>query len=172
MTLLLVTLYLLATIDATMSGYSAAAGRSALIRKGPHYRASLGRGFVLGQIAAAVSLSLVLAAVQASPDPRAFRADLVRVWMRMLQVYLPFALTILAAFAFRLIPSVDVRCMTSTLVFGPLSGVRPLVAIAGLVWGVAAVPRPEIIAGGTAILILWLSLEWVLGFSYRTKESV
>lgn len=172
MTLLLATLYLLATIDSLASGYAAAAGRIALIRKGPHYRAALWRGFVLGQIAAAISLSLVLAAVSAAPDPATFRADLVRVWIRMLQIYLPFAVVILTAFAFRLVPSVDVRCMTSTLVFGPLSGIRPLVGIAGLVWGVLAAPRPAIVAGGAAILLLWLSLEWILGHSYRPKESV
>ena len=78
MTILLATLYLLASIDATASGYSAAAGRSALIRKGPHYRKSMMRGFVLGQIAAAISLTLVLSAMKAAPDPAGFRADLIR----------------------------------------------------------------------------------------------
>jgi len=170
--LLLATLYVLATIDSLTSGYAAAAGRSALIRKGPYYRAALWRGFVLGQIAAAISLSLVLAALSLTPDPAAVRADLVRVWIRMLQIYLPFAVLILSAFAFRLIPSVDVRCMTSTLVFGPLSGIRPLVGIAGLLWGFVAAPRPLIVAGGTAILLMWLSIEWVLGHSYRPKEFV
>jgi hypothetical protein len=171
-TLLLATLYVLATIDSLASGYAAAAGRSALIRKGPHYRTAVWRGFVLGQIASAISLSLVLAALSIAPDPAALRADLVRVWIRMLQIYLPFAVVILSAFAFRLIPSVDVRCMTSTLVFGPLSGIRPLVGIAGLVWGLLAAPRPLIVAGGSAILLMWLALEWVLGHSYRPKESV
>ena len=172
MTVLIATLYVLATIDATASGYSAAAGRSALIRKGPHYLKSMLRGFVLGQIAAAISLSLILAVMKAAPDPDAFRADLARVWVRMLQIYLPFAAMILTALAFRLIPSVDVRCLTSTLVFGPLAGIRPLVGIAGLAWGLWAAPRPEILAGGTVILILWLSLEGFLGLSYRPKESV
>jgi hypothetical protein len=168
MTVLIVTLYLLATIDATLSGYSAAAGRSALIRKETHYRKAMLRGFVLGQIAAAVSLSLVVAVMNAAPDRAAFRADLALVWMRMLHIYLPFALVILTAFAFRLIPSVDVRCLTSTLVFGPLAGIRPLVGIAGLAWGVWAAPRLEIIAGGAAILAIWLSMEGLLGFRYRT----
>jgi hypothetical protein len=172
MTVLLATLYVLATIDSIAAGYSAAAGRSALILKGPHYRKSMLRGFLLGQIAAAISLSLVFAFMNAAPDRAAFRADVVRVWARMLQIYLPFALVILTAFAFRLIPSVDVRCLTSTLVFGPLAGIRPLVGIVGLVWGLLAAPRPEIVAGGTALLILWLSLEAVLGYSYRPKESV
>ena len=171
MTLLLATLYVLATLDATVSGYSAAAGRSALIFKGPHYRRSMLRGFVFGQIAAAISLSLILLAVRSAPDPEAFRADLLRVWMRMLQVYVPFALMILTAFAFRLIPSVDVRCLTSTLVFGPLAGIRPLVGIAGLVWGVSAAPRPLILAGGAAILAMWLSIERILGIPYRPGES-
>ena len=166
MTLLLATLYALATLDATVSGYSAAAGRSALIFKGSHYRKSMLRGFVFGQIAAAISLSLILLAARSASDPEAFRADLLRVWMRMLQVYIPFALMILTAFAFRLIPSVDVRCLTSTLVFGPLAGIRPLVGIAGLIWGVWAAPRPIIVAGGAAILAMWLSIERILGIPY------
>jgi hypothetical protein len=172
MTGLLGTLYVLATIDSIAAGYSSAAGRNALILKGPHYRKSMLRGFLLGQVAAAISLSLVFAFMNAAPDRAAFRADLVRVWVRMLQIYLPFAAVILTALAIRLIPSVDVRCLTSTLVFGPLAGIRPLVGIAGLVWGLLAAPRPEIVAGGTALLILWLSLESVLGYSYRPKESV
>jgi hypothetical protein len=170
MTLLLATLYVLATIDATVSGYSASAGRNALIFKGAYYRKSMLRGFVFGQIAAAISLSLVLLAVRSAADPDAFRADLVRVWSRMLQVYVPFALTILTAFAFRLIPSVDVRCLTSTLVFGPLAGIRPLVGIAGLIWGVSAAPRPLIVAGGAAILAMWLSIERILAVPPRTDS--
>lgn len=172
MTLLLATLYVLATIDSIAAGYSAAAGRSALILKRPHYQKAMLRGFLLGQIAAAITLSLVFAFMNAAPDRAAFRADLVRVWARMLQVYLPFALVILTALAFRLIPSVDVRCLTSTLVFGPLAGIRPLVGIVGLVWGLLAAPRPEIVAGGASLLIFWLSLEGLLGYSYRPKESV
>ncbi|MBI3854115.1 MAG: hypothetical protein HY293_00325 [Planctomycetes bacterium] len=172
MTLLLGTLYVLAVVDATVSGYSAAAGRSALIRKGPHYLKSMARGFVLGQIAAALSLSLVLLALRAAPDPSAFRADLARVWVRMLQVYLPYAGLIFSALAFRLIPSVDIRCLTSTLVFGPLAGIRPLVGVAGLIWGVLAAPRFEIVAGGAGILALWLSLEGILGAFQRPKEAL
>ena len=170
MTTLLFTLYLLATIDATVSGYSAAAGRSALIRKGPYYRKAMTRGYVAGQIAAALSFTLVLLALRTSSDPDALRAELGRVWVRMLQIYLPFALLILAAFGFRLVPSVDVRCLTSTLVFGPLAGIRPLVGIAGLAWGVWAVPRPEIVVGGAAILTTWLSIEWILGGFYTPKN--
>jgi hypothetical protein len=171
MTLLLVTLYVLASIDATVSGYSAAAARSALINKGPHYRKAMARGFVLGQIAAAVSLSVVYVALKTSSHPEALRADAERAWTRMLQVYIPFALMILTAFGFRLLPSVDLRCLTSTLVFGPLAGIRPLVGIAGLVWGVWPAPRAEIVAGGASILALWLSLEQILGVFYRPRAA-
>lgn len=171
MTILIVTLYLLATIDSIASGYSAAAGRSALIRKRSHYLRAMGRGFLFGQAAAMISLTLVLAAIRFSPAPEALRADLVRVWARMLQVYLPFASLILLAFAVRLLPSVDVRCLTSTLVFGPLAGIRPLVGVAGLAWGLLAAPRPEIAAGGLSILALFLSLEAVLGQAFRPRET-
>ena len=73
-------------------------------------------------------------------------------------------------FACRALPSVDLRSLTSTLVFGPLAGIRPFVAVAGLIWGVWAAPRVEIAAGGAAILALWLSLEGMLGYFYRSRE--
>lgn len=162
MTLLLTTLYTLAIVDASVSGYSAAAGRNALIRKRVYFGNAMARGFLLGQFAAAVSLSVVLLTLHLSPHAADLRADLARVVLRMLQVYLPYAALILGAFGFRALPSVDVRCLTSTLVFGPLAALRPWIGLAGLAWGVAAAPRIEFLAGGTLILALWLSLERIL----------
>ncbi len=172
MILLLATLYVLASIDAAASGYAAAAGRSALIRKGPHYRRAMLRGFFAGQVTAAVSLTLILTIVRLSPDPSALRSDIARVALRMLQVYLPFATILAGAFALRTLPSVDIRSLTSTLVFGPLAGIRPLVGVGGLLWGVWAAPRVEIVVGGAVLLALWLSLERALGYFYRAGEVV
>ena len=158
-----VILYLLASIDSALLGYSAAAGRNALIRKRAYYRKAILRGWLLGQAAiltAGVAIASVLAA---SPERAILWNDFQGMGARMLWIYLPFAGLILAAFAFRAIPNVDVRCMTSTLIFGPLTFLRPIVGASGLAIGMAVAPRIEIIAGGTLVLGLMLSLEYVLG---------
>lgn len=169
MTLIFGTLYLLASVDAALSGYAAAAGRNALIEKGAYYKKAMLRGFVLGQIAAALGLSAVLLVLNGSSHPASLRADLHRLGIGILQVYLPFTAVLLAAFAVRSFPSAEVRSFTSGLAYGPLAGLRPLVGVAGLAWGLASAPRPEFAAGGALILAAWLSFERILGFAYRVR---
>ena len=77
-------------------------------------------------------------------------------------VYVPFALIIVLAFLVRSIRSVDIRSITSTLIFGPFTLIRPLVAIAGLLYGVLAAPRPATIVLGALVLTMMLSLEKTL----------
>jgi hypothetical protein len=162
-------LYLLASVDATLLGYSAASGRNALIRKGAYYRRAMGWGWLLGQGAILISGALGAAILAHSADRDALWSDVQRTGTRMLWVYLPFALVIATAFAFRAIPHVDIRSMTSTIIFGPLTFVRPLVGAAGLAFGIAAAPRAEIIGMGTLVLAMMLSLEYVLGGLFRRR---
>jgi hypothetical protein len=89
---------------------------------------------------------------------------------RMLLVYVPYAVIILFAFIVRSIPSVDIRSITSTLVFGPFTLIRPAVAVAGVVYGVLAAPRLEIIVVAATILIMMLGLERALSL-YRQPSS-
>jgi hypothetical protein len=85
----------------------------------------------------------------------------------MLAVYLPYAAVIAIGFAFRLIPSVDIRCLTSTLIFGPLVLIRPIVAIAGGIAAVGVAPRSEVAVLACSILIMMLGLEPLLDRLYR-----
>jgi hypothetical protein len=152
-------LYFLATLDSAFVGYREAAGRSALIRKGAYYTRAMLRGALWGQAAVAVALAAVAALLLRAEDRAAFVHSLIEAGRRMLLVYVPYALVVLAAFAVRAAPSVDVRSMTSTLVFGPFQFVRPLVVVAGVLWGLSAARRADVTALGLFVIAEMLLLE-------------
>jgi hypothetical protein len=155
---------MLATIDAAFCGYRAAAGRSALIHKKSYYRRAMLRGALYGQ-AAVVLVGVLLAILLFFSQGRAgLIEDLLTAGECMLFVYLPYAIIILIAFAFRCLPSVDVRSLMSVLIFGPLTLARPFVAVAGVAWGIIATRRIEVIVVGTLALLLMLCLEPLLGW--------
>jgi hypothetical protein len=81
----------------------------------------------------------------------------------MLIVYVPYAVIILLTFVVRAAPSVDLRSITSVLIFGPFTLIRPVVVVAGAVWGFLAAPGPITLLLCLLILSLMLALEWVLG---------
>jgi hypothetical protein len=156
-------LYLLATVDAAFCGYRAAAGRNALIDKSAYYRRAMVRGAAAGQVVLLLAALAIGAGLALSSDRPAVWRDLMHAGERLLQVYVPYAAVILAALAVRLVPSVDVRSLTSTLVFGPLTLLRPFVVLGGLVWGAAAAPRPALLGLAALIGLMMLSLERILG---------
>ncbi|SRR6266404_1731178 len=158
-------LWLLATLDAAFTGYREAAGRSALINKRRYYRQAMVRGALFGQIAVAFAGIVMLILFLTTPDKRSLIGDFKRSGARMLLVYLLYAGIILIGFAIRSFRSVDIRSITSTLIFGPFTLVRPLVAIAGVVWGVLAAPRPATIMLGLLILSMMLGLERALSIA-------
>jgi hypothetical protein len=144
MALTLLLLYLLATLDTAFCGYRAAAGRSGLIFKGGYYRRAMRRGALWGQLAVAVAAAAGLLLVALSPAPKRLLADFTEAGDRLLEVYLPYAGVIGLAFAVRAVPSVDVRSLTSVLVFGPFTLARPVVVPAGAAWALFHVPRPGV----------------------------
>jgi hypothetical protein len=168
--MILILLYLLATIDAACCGYRDAAARSALIRKKAYYRRALVRGAIYGQAAIGLAGALMLVFIWFSSERALLINDLNEAGRRMLFVYLPYAVIVLAAFCLRLIPSVDLRSMTSMLIFGPFIFIRPLVAVAGVAWAVIAVPRAEVAVLCLLVLLLMLSLEPFLGWLRAKRE--
>ncbi|HYW73810.1 MAG TPA: hypothetical protein VE961_22500 [Pyrinomonadaceae bacterium] len=156
-------LWLLATLDSAFAGYRAAAGRNALIDKQRYYLRAVIFGAIAGQLAVALAAAIIVISLAPAPDRRGLLGDYNLAGGWMLLVYLPYTAAILFAFGLRLIPSVDIRSITSTLVFGPFTLVRPVVAIAGLVCGVLAAPRLATVVVGLIVLTMMLSLERVLG---------
>ena len=161
MTILL--LWLLATVDSTFIGYREAAGRSALIEKRAYFRRAMIRGALAGQVAVAIVGVVAVAMLALSPQPAALFDDLERVALRMLLVYVPYALILAITFFVRAVPSVDIRSITSVLVFGPFTLIRPLVVLAGAIWGLLAAPRPRILLLVIVIITLMLGMESALG---------
>jgi len=155
-------LWLLATMDASFAGYREAAGRNALIDKRRYYLRAMIRGAVLGQVAVVIAALVILSLLLITGKPQSLIWDLEKAGSRMLVVYVPFAMMILLAFCVRSIPSVDIRSITSTLIFGPFTLIRPLVAIVGLVYGVLAAPGVATVGLGLIVLTMMLSLEKVL----------
>jgi hypothetical protein len=155
-------LWLLATVDSAFIGYREAAGRSALIDKKAYYRRALVRGALSGQLAVLIAGVVTAIALLSSDDPRALFGKLELIGTRMLLVYVPYALVILIALAIRLIPSVDIRSITSTMIFGPFTLIRPVVVLLGAIWGALAAPRAITIALVVLIVSLMLGLEGVI----------
>ncbi|MDQ3818025.1 MAG: hypothetical protein M3362_10065 [Acidobacteriota bacterium] len=57
----------------------------------------------------------------------------------------------------------DLRSITSVLVFGPFTLIRPAVVVGGVAWGVLSRPSFVTLLIGGVVLFLMLSLEWVIG---------
>ena len=159
-------LYLLAVCDSAFCGYRAAAGRNALIFKRDYYAGAMRRGVLWGHGAVAIAglgggVLLVLASS---------RTELLGIFAEagrhLLQVYLAYAGVIWLAFAFRAIPSVDIRSLTSTLIFGSFTLLRPLVVLAGAAWALFNVPRLEVTIMAAVVLPMMLSVEWFLRRRY------
>jgi len=152
-------LWLLATLDAAFAGYRAAAGRCGLIDKRRYYQRAMFRAALAGQLAVSLTAVMVLVSLALSPDRQSLLRDYQSAGAGMLVVYVPYAVVLLIAFLFRLVPSVDIRSITSTVIFGPFTLIRPLMAIAGLVYGVSRAPRIETFVLGVIVLTMMLGLE-------------
>ena len=159
-----VLLWLLATVDSAFIGYREAAGRNALIDKRAYYRHALIRGALLGQLAVLIVGVITVIVLISVRDAGFLFSDLELVGARMLMVYVPYAVILLITFCVRAIPSVDIRSITSVLIFGPFTFIRPLVVLAGAIWGVMAAPGAITIALAVLIVTLMLGLGIVLSW--------
>lgn len=158
----LLALYLLASLDGILCGLRTAMGRCPLIRKRNYYTRAAVTGFLAAQVVSLIALAALVVTVAATPRRDALRADLAMAAGRMLWVFVPYAALVLLGLALRAIPSTDVRSATSVAILGPLTAVRPLVMIAGVLYGISASQLRETRVLGSFILLLMLSLEFVL----------
>jgi len=167
----LLILLLLALLDGACSGYRAAAGRSARLDKRLYHRQAMGRGALYALGASALAGLAAALLLRCAPDPAGLSAALTRAGVCLLQVYLPYAALTAASFALRLVRSVDVRSLASALLFGPLDLLRPVVAVAGVLWAAGATRRPEVLLLGALVLTLMLSGERLLGRFYTRARA-
>ena len=137
-------------------------GRCPLVRKRGYYIRALLRGIAGAQVISSLALVALLLTAAFSSRRSALRADLEDAAGRMLWVFLPYGALVLFNLALRLLPSTDIRSATSVFMLGPLTAIRPLVMIAGVLYGISASQLLETRVLGLFILALMLALEFVL----------
>lgn len=165
-------LYVLALLDGLLCGLRTSMGRCALIRKRSYYTRALFRGFVGAQLVSILALAALLLTSTFSSRRDALHADLESAAGRMLCVFLPYAALVLLNLALRLVPSTDIRSATSVLMLGPLTAIRPLILITGVLYGISASGLLETRLLGGFILALMLSLEFVLNRRAARAQAI
>ena len=164
-------LYVLLTLDAMFSGICAASGRDARIDKRAYFVNAMIHGIGWGQVACLLGLLILTTAVYASADPGLAVEQMVRVGGRMVRVYVVYAVTILSFFVVRAIPSVDIRSMTSTVAFGPLTLVRPAVIVLGIGWGLSGGAQTSVAVAGLLIAVLMVPFRNLLNRWFDLAEG-
>jgi hypothetical protein len=164
-----VALATLALFDVMLSGGRAAAGRDGRIAKAPYYRAAVARSVPAGAAVIGANAGFVAVLVASAADPGRLWEALLQAGGRAVDVFGAFATLTFLAILFWFAPIRELRIVPTLLVLGPLTLIRPLVIVAGLVyaslgahdwrvWLVAAV------AGASM-----LGIERVLGARYRPR---
>jgi hypothetical protein len=132
-------------------------GRNALLDKRRYYQWSSVRAGLLGQVPIAAVTGLALVLVVTGPVGMGQQFD--RAAVRLLWVGLPYAVVILAASALCALPSVTVRTAASVVVFGPLTLLRPLVAVAAVAVAVAPDPQWQLVVVGVLVVVPGVCFE-------------
>ncbi len=121
----------LVLVDGTLCGFRAAAGRNPRIRLRDYYAASMRRGALVSVLVVGGFLGVAMAMRSHAADD--WSALLVAA-DAMVLVYGVFATLVLSALALYLVGSFDFAVLSSVLVLGPFTLVRPLVIIGGAVF--------------------------------------
>lgn len=171
-------LYLMATIDGGFAGFRDAAGRNPRLDKRAYFRRAVIRGLIASQCALLVVGAFVGAVIAVDPEPQVQYVRLVSAGTVMLWVYVPYGVAVITAFIFYFSPSVDVCTLTSVVIFGPFTLIRPLVIIGGGLWAISVVPEPRVIAAIViacgAVLAVGRGLDrlWAGGWLADAKDVV
>ena len=164
-----VALAALAVLDLAVCGFRAAAGREGRLDKTAYYVAAVRRAALLGLVVVAAHAGLAALLVATSPDAAATWAAGVDAAGAMLQVYVVYSALVLVALALYLLPIGDFRILTTVIVLGPMTLIRPAVIVAGLVGGVvrAADVRVAVVLACAAATML--TFERIVGRSHAAS---
>jgi hypothetical protein len=134
----------LVLLDAALSGFRAAAGRSARIDKRRYYARAMLVGILAGAVLAAIVAGIAVQLGTWTSAPLAYWLNVSLVVARLVSFFTPVAATVLVLLGVRRIGSVDARSLASTLFFGPVTLLRPVVVAAGCAWAVTAGVRADV----------------------------
>lgn len=153
--MILAALYLLAMLDGALCGYRSGSKRTALLDKRVRRQAML-RGMLWAQIGAVLAVGAGALVWRLAPVRAGLIPDLQHAALRMLLVFGPFAAAALVLILMR-----QPGSTTATLA-GRLAALRPLAALAGVLYGIVPASRWESRALGVLVLALMLALEPLL----------
>jgi hypothetical protein len=150
----------LGLLDGAFAGFRASAGRTGLIdHRHADHLAGL-RGAALACILLTPATALTSTAVVLHP-PRL--AAFARAGQAMLAIYGPYGLIILAALACYTALGWRNRYLASAVILGPLTWLRPAVAVTGAILADAASPDPLIWAAADLAVAAVLAVEPLAG---------
>ena len=168
---MLFVLYVLALIDGLLCGARVCMGRSATIRKRRYYLRATFRGLVGAQIVSIIALAALVLVMGLSKHVTILRGDLDHASRRMVLIFIPYAAFVLGNILLRLVPSTDIRSATSVMMLGPLTAIRPLVMIIGVMYGIWPSELGETKLLGFFALALMLGLEYVLNVLAAHRQA-
>ncbi|WP_372364464.1 hypothetical protein [Candidatus Uabimicrobium sp. HlEnr_7] len=162
-------LYVLAVLDCAFSGYRSAAGKNALIYKGKYFLQRMACGVLIGHIPILIAGSLIFLGWLVTANAQLFLQNVNRAGYLMLVIYVPYTIIVMAAFIVRAIPSVDLRSITSVVIFGPFTILRIPTAIVGV--GLAIYHTKDLVVAVITflVLIMMLSFEKFLRWFFSPK---
>jgi len=163
-------LYALALLDGMLCGLRSSMGRCALIQKRAYYLRAIGRGVMGAQIISTFALVALLLTVVLSTQRGALLGDLEVVAAHMLRIFVPYAALVLLNLSLRLIPSTDVRSLTSVLMLGPLTAIRLPIMVTGMLYGILASQLLATRILGLFVLALMGTLECTLNWRAAGKQ--
>lgn len=164
-----VLLSILVLFDAGLAGFRAAAGRDGRIAKGPYFRMAVARSFggalgVLAFNAAVVALLVVTASSTETAWATLTHAAELCVW-----IFGVFATVTLAAFALWFSPIEEYRLLSTVIVLGPLTLIRPLIIVGGLAAVCIAIPDVRVIVTAVIAGATMLAFEHLVGRTYAER---
>ncbi|MDB4958607.1 MAG: hypothetical protein JWO36_6176 [Myxococcales bacterium] len=164
-------LWVLATMDGGFAGFRNAAGRNALIEKRTLYRMAILHGMRAAQLPAALTGVAVIAIVLTASDRAAEVVAIGAAARKLTCVYGAYATLVLVALAVYMIAWVELRVLTTVILLGPFTLLRPFV-IAGGVIAVARISPVEVVACAAIAGISMIALGPCLGRrSGHNKQS-
>lgn len=148
----------LVLLDGGFAGYRARAGRYARIRRLPHDLRAVRRGLLVALATAALAGlgALALSAVSVGADGPRLDAAGREAALRILFVAGGYATLVVLAFAPYLTGSADLRSLTTVVLFGPFTLLRPVVVIgasAFAAWGQPGNLALAVALGGALTLL-------------------
>jgi hypothetical protein len=126
-------LWLLATLDGGFAGFRDAAGRSLHLELRPMYARNIGRGLLVAQVVCFVSLGPVLAGI--GWGGASLEGPFMRAGSMLVAFFGVYATVVLSSLSIHLVPDPDVSSLSTVLVLGPLTLLRPVAILVG--WALA-----------------------------------